>query len=258
VLDEGGTGMRGFFRAGDAFEISVGEKRMVRIRLVARAEPGHASMPWHEAATHRLVRAAHTLLEQPPEDRDTPAVAEMIRRLGGEAARREIASQRASMPVLHDTISLTMLSGGYKINIIPERAEMSFDCRLLPDTDEYAFVSNVEQLIGDPGVSVEVIDWPDTKPVTAPWDGGLFDALQAACKTYLPDAIVTPSICVGGTDARHFRQLGIPSYGLVPGMFTAEDLKGFHGLDERMAVANVVLGTQIIFDTTLRLAALSD
>ena len=97
VLDEGGTGRHGFFAAGDAFEISVGEKRMVRIRLVARAEPGHASMPWSEAATHRLVRAAHTLLEQPPEDRDTPAVAEMINRLGGESARREIASQRHSM-----------------------------------------------------------------------------------------------------------------------------------------------------------------
>src|SRR6476646_9685379 len=53
VLDEGGTGRHGFFSAGDAFEISVGEKRMVRIRLMARAEPGHASMPWHEAATHR-------------------------------------------------------------------------------------------------------------------------------------------------------------------------------------------------------------
>src|SRR5262249_50669271 len=107
VLDEGGTGKRGFFQAGDAFEISVSEKRMVRIPWVARADPGHASMPGHEAATHRLARAAHTLLEQPPEARATPAIAEMINRLGGEAARREIASQRASMPVLHDTISLT-------------------------------------------------------------------------------------------------------------------------------------------------------
>ncbi|MBV9599047.1 MAG: M20/M25/M40 family metallo-hydrolase [Chloroflexi bacterium] len=254
VLDEGGTGKRGFYDAGDAFEVSVSEKRMVRIRLVARAEPGHASMPWHEAATHRLVRAAHTLLEQPPEDRDTPAVAEMISRLGGEAARREIASQRASMPLLHDTVSLTMLSGGYKINIIPERAEMSFDCRLLPDTDERAFVSNVEQLIGDPGVDVEVIDWPDTAPSAAPWDGALFEALQEACETFQPKAIVTPSICVGGTDARYFRERGIPSYGLVPGIFTAEDLKGFHGLDERMSIDNLVLGTKIVHAATLRVA----
>jgi acetylornithine deacetylase/succinyl-diaminopimelate desuccinylase-like protein len=257
VLDEGGTGMRGFFSAGDAFEVSVDEKRMVRIRLVARAEPGHASMPWTDAATHRLVRAAHTLLEQAPEDRDTPAVAEMIKRLGGEVARREIAAKRASMPLLHDTISLTMLSGGYKINIIPERAEMSFDCRLLPDTDERAFVSNVEQVINDPGVAVEVIDWPDTASVTAPWDGRFFHALEAACRTYQPNAVVTPSICVGGTDARHFRERGIPAYGLVPGMFTAEDLKGFHGVDERMSIANLLLGTQVIYDATLRIAAAS-
>jgi hypothetical protein len=38
-------------------------------------------------------------------------------------------------------------------------------------------------------------------------------------------------------------------------MFTAEDLKGFHGLDERMSVANLLLGTQIVHDTTLRVAA---
>jgi acetylornithine deacetylase/succinyl-diaminopimelate desuccinylase-like protein len=254
VLDEGGTGKRGFYNAGDAFEISVDEKRMVRIRLVARAEPGHASMPWQDAATHRLVRAAHTLLEQAAEDRDTPAVAEMIKRLGGDVARREIASQRASMPLLHDTVSLTMLSGGYKINIIPERAEMSFDCRLLPDTDERAFVSNVEQLVNDPGVNVEVIDWPDNPSVTAPWDGGLFAALEAACRTHLPNSVVTPSICVGGTDGRYFRARGIPTYGLVPGMFSADDLKGFHGVDERMAVDNLRLGTQVIHDATLRIA----
>jgi len=254
VLDEGGTGKRGFYNAGDAFEISVDEKRMVRIRLVARAEPGHASMPWQDAATHRLVRAAHTLLDQAAEDRDTPAVAEMIKRLGGEVARREIASQRASMPLLHDTVSLTMLSGGYKINIIPERAEMSFDCRLLPDTDERAFVSNVEQLVNDPGVNVEVIDWPDNPSVTAPWEGGLFAALESACRRHLPTSVVTPSICVGGTDGRYFRARGIPTYGLVPGMFSADDLKGFHGVDERMAVENLRLGTQVIYDATLRVA----
>jgi acetylornithine deacetylase/succinyl-diaminopimelate desuccinylase-like protein len=254
VLDEGGEGRRGFFSSGDAFEITVDEKRILRIRLVARAEPGHASMPWREAATHRLVRAAHTLLEQPPEDRDTPPVAEMIRRLGGEVARREIAAQRATMPLLHDTVSLTMLSGGYKINIIPERAEMSFDCRLLPDTDERAFVSNVAQLINDPGVAIEVIDWPDAASVTSPWDSVLFRALEAACRTHHPNAVVMPSVCVGGTDARFFRQKGVPAYGLVPGLFTADDLKGFHGLDERLSIDNLLLGTQIVYDTTLRVA----
>ena len=38
-------------------------------------------------------------------------------------------------------------------------------------------------------------------------------------------------------------------------MFSAEDLKGFHGLDERMSIENLRLGTQIIHDATLRVAA---
>ena len=147
-----------------------------------------------------------------------------------------------------------MLSGGYKINVIPERAEMSFDCRLLPDTDERAFVSNLEQLINDPGIRLDVT-WPDAQPATAAWDDPLFRALEAACGDYAPGAIVAPSICVGGTDGRYFRQRGIPTYGLLPSLFDAEDLKGYHGINERLSIDNLRLGTQIILDTTLRVAA---
>lgn len=253
VLDEGGHGMRGFFSAGDVFEVAVGEKRILWLTMVARAEPGHASQPWPEAATHRLVRAAHAILTQPPEDRECPPVAELIRRLG-PAARREIAAQRATAPLLHDAISLTMLSGGYKVNIIPERAEMTFDCRLLPDTDERAFLSNLEQVVNDPGVTFEVTRSPNP-PATSEWtDAPLFAALDQACRAYVPHAPVTPTICVGGTDARYFRARGVPAYGLVPGLYTAEDLKGFHGVDERLSIENLRLGTQIVLDATARVA----
>ena len=40
-----------------------------------------------------------------------------------------------------------------------------------------------------------------------------------------------------------------------PGMFTAEDMKGFHGLDERLSIDNLLLGTKIVHDATLRIAA---
>src|SRR5213075_2997321 len=118
--------------------------------------------PPAEPTDHLLDRRAETVLRilaQDPEDRLCPPVEEMVRRLGGGAAVREIAAQRATRPLLHDTVSLTMMSGGYKINIIPEQAEMSFDCRLLPDTDERAFISNLAQTINDPGVELEVT-WP--------------------------------------------------------------------------------------------------
>jgi hypothetical protein len=41
----------------------------------------------------------------------------------------------------------------------------------------------------------------------------------------------------------------------VPCLFEAEDLKGYHGIDERLSLANLRLGAQIFFGTTLRAAA---
>jgi acetylornithine deacetylase/succinyl-diaminopimelate desuccinylase-like protein len=254
VLDEGGGGQRGFYSAGDVFGISVGEKRACRFTLTARAEPGHGSQPWDESATHRLVAAVSRVLNQGTEDRECPPIAELLRRLGGDVARKEMASHRATRPLLHDTIALTMMEAGYKINIIPEKAQMSFDCRLLPDTDPRAFISNVEQVINDDGITVDV-RWPDAPPNFAPMDTSLFQAIEQACLAHMPASTPSPSICPGGTDARYFREKGVPAYGLVPTMLTAEDRKGFHGLDERLAIENLLLGTKIIHDLTLRAAA---
>jgi acetylornithine deacetylase/succinyl-diaminopimelate desuccinylase-like protein len=91
----------------------------------------------------------------------------------------------------------------------------------------------------------------------APVENPLFQAVEQACLANMPSSLAVPTICVGGTDARFFREKGIPSYGLVPGMFDAEDMKGYHGIDERITVENLLLGTKIIHDLTLRAAARS-
>src|SRR4051794_39368166 len=204
VLDEGGSGMRGFFSQGDVFAVSVGEKRIIWLKMIARSEPGHGSMPWDDSATHRLVRAADRILDQLPPEHEAGAVAEMIGRLGGDRAREEIRSYRATRPLLRDTISLTMLQGGYKISIIPEKAELSLDCRLLPDTDEQEFVARLERIADDPAISFE-FGWPAARPATAPFDpDSPFAAIEAACLAHAPSSVVTPSLFVAGTDGRFF------------------------------------------------------
>ncbi len=254
VLDEGCSGMRGFFSQGDVFAVSVGEKRIIWMKMIARAEPGHGSMPWDESATHRLVRAAGRILAHLPPEHEAGAIAEMIGRLGGDRAREEIRAYRATRPLLRDTISMTMFQGGYKINVIPEQAELSLDCRLLPDTDEREFIAKLEQIVDDPAITFDV-GWPNVPAATAPWDASSpFHAIEQACRAHVPASVVTPSLFVAGTDGRFFRQKGVPSYGLVPCIFTAEDLKGYHGIDERLSLANLTLGTKIVFDLTARLA----
>ena len=255
VLDEGGSGMKGFFSAGDVFEISVGEKRAVRVKMVARAEPGHASQPWDEAATHRLVRAAHSVLTQPPEDRECPPGRRIRQAPRRRPVRQEIAAYRATKPLLHDTVSPDHAqrrlqdqrhsrAGRDELRLPPaaryRRARLHLQPRATHQRSRSASRGHVARCA----------------TATAAWDGPLFRAIEAACADFAPNAIVAPSICVGGTDARYFRERGVPAYGLVPCLFDAEDLKGYHGINERLSLANLRLGTQIVFDTTLRAAAL--
>lgn len=46
---------------------------------------------------------------------------------------------------------------------------------------------------------------------------------------------------------------GVKAYGLVPIIINKEELDTFHGVDERISVDNMVLGTRIILEAVLRL-----
>jgi len=58
--------------------------------------------PW--AAIESDVRAVGRILEQLPPEHEAGAVAEMIGRLGGDRAREEIRSYRATRPLLREAM----------------------------------------------------------------------------------------------------------------------------------------------------------
>ena len=197
-----------------------------------RAEPGHASSPDPDDAMHRLIRAADTILAQLPAEHEAGAVAEMIGRLGGERAREEIRSYRATRPLLRDTISLTMLQGGYKINVIPEQAEALLDVRLLPDTDGGAFLAEVRKTLGDDCAVEVLVTSPPAAP--SPASGRVWAALSRVLGESGP---VVPTFVPGFTDSRFFRPLSDSVYRFGPMRVAPDDLKRTHGTNERLEAA---------------------
>ena len=67
-----------------------------------------------------------------------------------------------------------------------------------------------------------------------------------------PDAVVAPYLMSGGTDAKHFRKLGMRSYGFAPLRLPADlDFTAlFHGVDERVPVDALEFGARV-FDRFL-------
>ncbi len=86
------------------------------------------------------------------------------RRPGASSARSRARgdandSRPLSLPgfesLLTDTLQVTTLAGSERINVVAGEARAGIDVRLLPDTDEQAFVAGIERTLG-PGFTVKV------------------------------------------------------------------------------------------------------
>ena len=255
VWDEGGIGLSDALPVPAMF-ISVTEKQVLWLKLIAEGPAGHGSRPIPNAAPLRLEEALQRIFADLPPPRLTSLSRRVFERLGSAVGGFEgFALRRLKNPIVwlfadgllqqdpltsalvRDTIALTMLRAGYKPNVIPERAEAVLDCRLLPDTDRKQFLNYVRKTIDDPGIRIEIIQDAPAQPVPAsPTDNPLFAAMQAVTQEVYPGAMVMPFMTLAGTDSRFFRRRGVPAYGFIPVQISKELLATYHGKDERIPV----------------------
>ncbi|TCK25711.1 M20/M25/M40 family metallo-hydrolase [Pseudonocardia endophytica] len=239
------------------------EKSMAWMRLRARGKPGHGSFLHDDNAVTTLSEAVGRLGNHtfPIVLTDTVrAFVERMRELTGqELPEEDLEGAMAKLgPIarmvgatVRDTANPTMLSAGYKSNVIPSTAEAVIDCRILPGRRD-AFLAEVDELIG-PDVEREWIT--DLPSVETPFDGALTEAMHAALRTEDPTAEITPYMLSGGTDAKSFAKLGMDCYGFAP-LRLPPDLDFaslFHGIDERVPVDALTFGTRVL-DRFLRTA----
>ncbi len=266
VWDEGGIGLTDVLPAPALF-ISVTEKRVLWLKLIAEGPSGHGSRPFPGAAPRRLTSALTRLLDSPPAPRLTPIARQVFRSIGRQVSGVEgFAMRRLSNPVVwlfadgylqqepwaaamtRDTVALTMLDAGYKPNVIPERAEAVLDCRLLPDTDLATFLAQMRRTIDDAAIHLEVLQAPeDAAP--SPTDTPLFAAMRRAAEAEYPGVPVTESMATGGTDSRFFRRRGVPAYGFFPILVSKDLTSSVHGVDERIPVEALGAAVRVIYET---------
>ncbi|GAA1316820.1 M20/M25/M40 family metallo-hydrolase [Pseudonocardia xinjiangensis] len=241
--------------------IEAAEKGIAWMRLQARGRPGHGSFLHDDNAVTKVAEAVARLGNHkfPLVLTDTVrAFLEQMAELTGlefpeddlEGAIAKLGPlSRIVGATIRDTANPTMLSAGYKANVIPSSAEAVVDCRVLPGREE-AFLREVDELLG-PDVTRE---WVTNLPaVETPFGGPLTDAMAAALRTEDPGAVTVPYMLSGGTDAKSFQDLGMNCYGFAP-LRLPPDLDFaslFHGIDERVPVDSLKFGARVL-DTFLR------
>jgi acetylornithine deacetylase/succinyl-diaminopimelate desuccinylase-like protein len=260
VGEVGGFSLTLTDRQGDParlYLIEAAEKGMAWMRLRARGKAGHGSFLHEDNAVTTLAEAVGRLgrhrfplvvndvvrqfmnavsevagLEFPEDDLEGA-----LAKLGGLA--------RIVGATLRDTANPTMLSAGYKANVIPSTAEAVIDCRVLPGR-QAAFEREVDELLG-PDVSREWVTL--LPPVETGFDGDLVEAMASALREEDPGARAVPYMLSGGTDAKAFSEkLGMRCFGFAP-LRLPPDLDFaamFHGVDERVPVESIRFGTRVL------------
>jgi len=84
--------------------------------------------------------------------------------------------------------------------------------------------------------------------------GPFFETLRQILREADPDGTPIPYLVSGGTDARHFAQLGIRTYGFLPHNFPEGVAyeRAMHDADERVPVSALEFGTDAVHQAILR------
>jgi len=153
-----------------------------------------------------------------------PALADIILRLLGERGR-------IFDPLIHNSVSPTILQGSDKINVIPRRASVELDGRLLPGFEPEDLIAELRHIVSEE-VDLDVVQYD---PGPADTDMGLFETLADVLQQMDPGGGPVPLLLSGVTDARFFSRLEIQSYGFTP-MALPEAFNSWIGFTQRMSV----------------------
>ncbi|MGH3520705.1 MAG: M20/M25/M40 family metallo-hydrolase [Haloechinothrix sp.] len=238
-----------------AYLIETAEKGIRWMTLRTRGTAGHGSMIQRDNAVTKLAEAVARLGNHQFPLVLTDSVREFLAGvseitglefpeddLDGAVAKLGNIS-RVIGATLRDTANPTMLTAGYKANVVPSVAEAAVDCRILPGRMD-AFIVELDEILG-PDIERE---WMELPPVETAFDGALVDAMTAAVLAEDPGARTLPYMLSGGTDAKAFAKLGIRNFGFAPLRLPADlDFSAlFHGVDERVPVDALQFGTRVL------------
>jgi carboxypeptidase PM20D1 len=263
VIDEGLLVLDGILPGlpKPAALIGVAEKGYLSVVLKMAATPGHSSMPPKKGTSAiAMMSAALKRLddEQLPggikgvagEMFDTLApemggfsrVALSNLWLFGPVVQKQLEAGGSTNAMLRTTTALTIVNAGNKENVLPGRAEATVNFRILPgDTKEQVLEharKQVTQAVGPDNWELFALPGAVDASKVAPTSSAQYALLNKTIHEVFPNVLVAPGLMVAGTDSIHYGEISDHIFKFSPVRANAEDLKRFHGTNERLSVAN--------------------
>ena len=153
---------------------------------------------------------------------------------------------------LRTTCVATMLDAGHAENALPQRAQATVNCRVLPGASVEAVQDTLATVIGDSQVTITpIIEAILSAP--SPLTPEVLSAIEGVTEELWPGVPVIPTMSAGATDGLFLRNAGIPVYG-VSGLFSDIEDNRAHGQNERILIKSYFEGQEFLYRLVTRLS----
>jgi carboxypeptidase PM20D1 len=267
VLDEGGVVAKGFIPGIDRpiAVVGIAEKGDANIKISCTRDGGHSSTPANPTALGILGAAIWRLESGKQAPVVTTPVRMMLHTLGQYAPfplavlflnlwlfKPVVFLLFGANPTMNalvrSTCTVTMAHGSDAPNVVAKQAEAMVNVRLLPEESTERTYRWMAKRIRDKRVTMDVVADAVRSKVSR-LDDSSFANLSEAIRTTFPEAIPTPYLMTGGTDALWYEQLSDHVFRFTPATMDSGELKRMHSRDERFSIGN--LGKAMEFYMTL-------
>jgi acetylornithine deacetylase/succinyl-diaminopimelate desuccinylase-like protein len=253
------------------YPIQVAEKQVCTVSLTVHGQPGHGSMPVRGGAMAQLGQVLERLDRKRLPVHVTPVAREMVKAMAAALPRPQALvmrqllrprlanalldrlGDRARMldPLLHNTVSPTVLGCDDKFNVIPGEVVAVLDGRLLPGFSPDDLLAELRATLAGLQVDLEVLRFDAGPPEP---DMSLYGTLADILERADPGSTATPLLMPGVSDARFFARLGIQNYGFLPMKLPPgfDFWSGVHGADEHVPADAVDFGADAVHQALVR------
>ena len=255
VLDEGSAITEGIIPGVGApvAMIGIGEKGYLSLQLTVSGTGGHSSIPPSESVIGILSQAISKIESTPFPGRTNSATKEFFNYIGPELSwekrvllanlwltepwlTRELAKSPLTETMIRTTQAVTIFHAGDKENVLPAQAQAVVNFRLISGDTVEAVITRIQQVIGDARVKITPLPNPVEPSPISSIDADGFKILERTIRQVAPKALVAPFLVIAATDTRHYAKLSKDIYRFVPVALRAEDVKRFHGVNERISI----------------------
>jgi acetylornithine deacetylase/succinyl-diaminopimelate desuccinylase-like protein len=244
--------------------VQTSEKIYATYLLEVTGAGGHSSLPPRDNAIYTLAKGLDRLsrFDFPVRlnsttrsffrrlaEQEKGRLAADLRAVSGDSPDPKAVARLAVVPLynssMRNTCVATMLQAGHAENALPQRAQATIQCRLLPGESPEAVRATLMRVLSDTLIRVTLPDKPEIAPAS-PLSPEVMTAVERITTAMWPGVVVLPVMDPWTSDAVYLRQAGVPVYGVSGIFYDINDVRA-HGKDERIGVQSFYEGVEFMY-----------